>query len=113
MAAKIIYSEIKPQVDSLGPDHVFVAFTGPFTGTRVPSSSRNHVAALSPQTGIFGESNVGGSWGVHFKNTGYDGLVITGQADHPVYLRINEMKGWKSEMPGPSGVRIPTGPPNG
>jgi aldehyde:ferredoxin oxidoreductase len=90
MAAKILYSEVKPQVDPLGPDNVFVAFTGPFTGTRVPSSSRNHVAALSPQTGIFGESNVGGSWGVHFKNTGHDGLVITGRADHPVYLWIND-----------------------
>jgi aldehyde:ferredoxin oxidoreductase len=90
MAAKILYSEVKPQVDPLGPDNVFVAFTGPFTSTRVPSSSRNHVAALSPQTGIFGESNVGGSWGVHFKNTGHDGLVITGRADHPVYLWIND-----------------------
>ena len=48
MAAKILYSEVNPQVDPLGPDNVFLAFTGPFTGTRVPSSSRHHVAALSP-----------------------------------------------------------------
>jgi aldehyde:ferredoxin oxidoreductase len=90
MAAEIVYSEVKPPMDPLGPENVFVAFTGPFTGTRVPSSSRHHVAALSPQTGIFGESNVGGSWGVHFKSTGYDGLVITGRSDQPVYLWISD-----------------------
>ena len=90
MAAEIVYSEVKPPMDPLGPENVFVAFTGPFTGTRVPSSSRHHVAALSPQTGIFGESNVGGSWGVHFKSTGYDGLVITGRSDQPVYVWISD-----------------------
>ena len=90
MAAEIVYSEVKPPMDPLGPENVFVAFTGPFTGTRVPSASRHHVAAQSPQTGIFGESNVGGSWGVHFKNTGYDGLVITGRSDHPIYLWISD-----------------------
>ena len=37
-----------------------------------------------------GESNVGGSWAVHFKKTGYDGIVVTGKADAPVYLWIHD-----------------------
>jgi aldehyde:ferredoxin oxidoreductase len=90
IAAKILYEETTPETDPLGPENVLMAFTGPFTGTRVPSSSRHHVVARSPLTGLFGESNVGGSWGVHFKKTGYDGIVIRGQADQPVYLWIHE-----------------------
>ncbi len=89
-AAKILYEETTPETDPLGPENVLMAFTGPFTGTRVPSSSRHHVVARSPLTGLFGESNVGGSWGVHFKKAGYDGIVIRGQADQPVYLWIHE-----------------------
>ena len=89
-AAKILYEETTPETDPLGPDNVLMAFTGPFTGTRVPSSSRHHVVARSPLTGLFGESNVGGSWGVHFKKTGFDGIVIRGKADQPVYLWIHE-----------------------
>jgi len=89
-AAKILYEETTPETDPLGPENVLLAFTGPFTGTRVPSSSRHHVVARSPLTGLFGESNVGGSWGVHFKKTGYDGIVIRGKADQPVFLWIHE-----------------------
>ena len=86
MAARILYDETDARTDPLGPENVLAAFTGPFTGTRVPSTSRHHIMARSPLTGILGESNVGGSWSVHFKKCGYDGLVITGKAEAPVYL---------------------------
>ena len=92
MAARIVFDETTPETDPLGPENVLVAFSGPFTGTAVPSSSRHHVAARSPQTGIFGESNVGGSWGVKLKKAGFDGIVVTGKADTPVYLWINNGK---------------------
>jgi aldehyde:ferredoxin oxidoreductase len=90
LAAKILYEETTPDTDPLRPESVLVAFTGPFTGTRVPASSRHHVVARSPQTGLFGESGVGGSWGVHFKKTGFDGIAVTGKAGHPVYLWIHD-----------------------
>jgi aldehyde:ferredoxin oxidoreductase len=90
IGARILYDETDASTDPLGPANLLAAFTGPFTGTRVPSTSRHHVMARSPLTGIFGESNVGGSWSVHFKKCGYDGLVVTGKADAPVYLWIND-----------------------
>jgi aldehyde:ferredoxin oxidoreductase len=90
IASKIVYDRTSPGIDPLGPGNVLAAFTGPFTGTRVPSSSRHHYVALSPQTGILGESNVGGSWGVQLKKAGFDGVVVTGKADTPVYLWIND-----------------------
>ncbi|MBU0944882.1 MAG: aldehyde ferredoxin oxidoreductase family protein [Proteobacteria bacterium] len=90
LCARILYDETGPDIDPLGVENVLVAFTGPFTDTRVPSTSRHHIMACSPLTGVLGESSVGGSWGVHFKRTGHDGLVITGKSVSPVYIWIHD-----------------------
>jgi aldehyde:ferredoxin oxidoreductase len=90
--AKILYEETGSKTDPLSPDNVLVAMTGPYSGTGVPSSSRHHVVARSPLTGLFGESNVGGSWAVHCKRAGFDGVVVKGKADGPVYLWVQNGK---------------------
>ncbi|MCB2190805.1 MAG: aldehyde ferredoxin oxidoreductase family protein [Deltaproteobacteria bacterium] len=92
VAAKLLYDETTADTEPLSPDNVFIAMTGPFTGTRVPSAGRHHIVARSPLTGIFGEANVGGSWGVMLKKAGYDGVVVTGKADKPVYVAISDDK---------------------
>ncbi|MFZ5590834.1 MAG: aldehyde ferredoxin oxidoreductase family protein [Bacillota bacterium] len=78
------------QTDPLGENNVLGFFTGPLTGTVVPSSGRHSVVGKSPLTGIWGEASVGGSWGRELKRAGYDGIVLLGKADSPVYLWINE-----------------------
>lgn len=90
LGARLLYDETTADTDPLGPENILAAMTGPFTDSRVPSSSRHHVMGRSPLTGLLGESNVGGSWGVHFKRTGFDGIVVTGKADTPVYLWIHD-----------------------
>jgi aldehyde:ferredoxin oxidoreductase len=90
--AKILYEETGPETDPLSPENLLMAVTGPYTGTGVPTSGRHHVVARSPLTGLFGESNVGGSWAVHFKRAGFDGIVIKGKAESPVYLWIQNGK---------------------
>ncbi len=42
-----------------------------------------------PLTNGFGESEVGGFWGVELKKAGYDDIVITGKAKKPIYLWIH------------------------
>jgi aldehyde:ferredoxin oxidoreductase len=66
--------------------------TGPFTGTAVPLSGRHAVVSRSPLTGIFGESDVGGTWGAHLKKAGFDGIIIVGQSEKPVYLWVHDGK---------------------
>ncbi|MFC1866796.1 aldehyde ferredoxin oxidoreductase family protein [Thermodesulfobacteriota bacterium] len=90
IGAKMLYEETTAETDPLGPDNMILAFTGPFTGTMVPSASRHHLVARSPLTGLFGESNVGGSWGIHLKKAGFDGIVVRGRSDEPVYLWIHD-----------------------
>jgi aldehyde:ferredoxin oxidoreductase len=89
IATKIVFAETHPETDPLGSENVLATFTGPFTGTRVPSSSRHHYVARSPQTGILGESSVGGDWGAQLKQAGFDGVVVTGKAESPTYLWIH------------------------
>lgn len=90
--AKILYEETSPQTGPLSPENLLIAMTGPYTGTGVPTSGRHHVVARSPLTGLFGESNVGGSWAIHLKRAGFDGIVIKGKSESPVYIWIQDGK---------------------
>ncbi len=90
LAARILYDETSASTDPLGSENFLIFMTGPLTGTKVPTSGRHAVVAKSPLTGIWGESDAGGSWGVALKSAGYDGLIITGQASRPVYLWVHD-----------------------
>jgi len=59
-------------------------------GTTMPSAGRYSVCSLSPLTGLWGEANSGGFFGPELRFAGYDGLLITGCADRPVWLSIVE-----------------------
>jgi aldehyde:ferredoxin oxidoreductase len=89
LAARILYDETDVAIDPLGPDNRLIFMTGPLTGTRVPTSSRHAVVARSPLTGIYGESDSGGSWGVALKAAGFDGVIFEGQSPEPVYLLVH------------------------
>jgi aldehyde:ferredoxin oxidoreductase len=90
LAARLIYDLVDEHTDPLGPKNPLVFMTGPLVGTAVPSAGRCSVCALSPLTGIWGESNTGGFIGPELRFSGYDGIVITGQAEDPVWLAIVE-----------------------
>jgi len=66
--------------------------TGPLTGTPVVLSGRHGIAGRSPLTGFWGESSVGGHWGREFRRTGYDGMILLGRAEKPVYLLLRDEK---------------------
>lgn len=85
---KYLYDKIGKDTDPLSADNVLMLMTGPFCGSTVPTSGRWVVCAKSPYTGIWGESNCGGFLGPELKKAGYDGIVISGATDSPVYLNI-------------------------
>ncbi len=64
--------------------------TGPVNGTMIPAASRSTACAKSPLTGSFFHSIFGGYWGPELKFAGYDGLIVEGKADKPVYLWIDD-----------------------
>lgn len=93
LAARILNNFLKPGIDPLEPENPIALMTGPFTGTPVPSSARYALCALSPLTGIWGESTSGGTFPISLKRAGYDGLIVTGKADKPVFLHVNDGEG--------------------
>jgi len=90
LAARYFYDLSDPKSDALSSENPIVIMTGPLCGTLAPTASRTCLVSKSPATGTIFESNVGGAFGPELKFAGYDGIVITGQADRPVYLRIED-----------------------
>lgn len=90
LAARYIYDLTDSGTDPLGPENPLVFMTGPLVGTRAPSCGRYVICARSPQTGLWGESNVGGFVGPHLRFAGYDGILFSGQASKPVYLVVQD-----------------------
>lgn len=90
LIAHYLLQELEPGTDPLGPDNLLVFATGVVTGAPVGGSGRSAVGARSPLTGGFGEGDVGGFWGVELKRAGWDAIIITGQAEKPVYLWVKD-----------------------
>jgi aldehyde:ferredoxin oxidoreductase len=88
--ARLFYDVIKnnPQADPLSPDNPLIFGCGPAVGTTFPCATRFTVTAKSPLTGIFGDSNAGGYFGLNMKQAGYDHIIITGKSPEPVALLI-------------------------
>lgn len=91
LAAKILCDRLIDrweQVDPLGPDNVLLFLPGPLTGFY--PGGRVCVSGKSPQSnGVVG-STVGGEFGVDLRCAGYDGVIVTGQAEKPVYVFIKD-----------------------
>jgi aldehyde:ferredoxin oxidoreductase len=76
-------------VDPLAPENPLVVSTSPANGTSIPTSARFHANFKSPLTGGIGSTNSGGRWGVEFKRTGHDAMVVTGRSPDPVVLFVD------------------------
>ena len=92
LAARILYSSLTRELDPLSPEAPLLFMMGPMTGTSGPTTGRFVVCGKGPATGLWAESNMGGFWGPELRSAGYDGLWITGKAEQPVYLWLNDNK---------------------
>jgi aldehyde:ferredoxin oxidoreductase len=92
LATKIFMDEVDPKVDPFSPDNKLIFMTGPLTGTFASSGGRYEVVTKAPLTGTIGASNSGGHFGPELKFAGYDGIIIEGESDTPVYIYINDDK---------------------
>ena len=88
LATKYLFEEVPADIDPMGPDNKLIFMTGPLTGTSSASASRYSVVAKSPLTGLWGHGNSGGSFGPAMKRAGFDGFIIEGCSEIPVYLEI-------------------------
>jgi aldehyde:ferredoxin oxidoreductase len=90
IAARIYFEEVSPEIDSLQPDNKLIFFTGPLTGTIVPSTGKFECVTKSPLTNRYVCSNASGFVGPELKKAGYDGLLIEGEAKELTYIWIED-----------------------
>jgi len=91
-AIKILWDELRAGTAPLSPENILVFMAGPLTGLPVPSSGKLVVAAKSPLTSGYGDGNLGSRAAVMLRRAGYDGIIIKGASDKPVYLYIENEK---------------------
>ncbi|MEA3266841.1 MAG: aldehyde ferredoxin oxidoreductase N-terminal domain-containing protein, partial [Candidatus Fermentibacteria bacterium] len=91
MAARIAWDEIPPGTGAFDPSSPLIILTGPLSGTAAPFSGRTTVSGISAQgypVEWYSRSSFGGHWGPELKYAGFDGIIITGRAASPVFLKI-------------------------
>lgn len=77
-----------PGTEPLAPESVLALMTGVTTGAPISGQSRINATARSPQSGAIGDSQGGGFFPAELKFSGFDGIIITGKSENPVYLSI-------------------------
>jgi aldehyde:ferredoxin oxidoreductase len=90
--AKLVWDNLKKhdfKIDPLGPENLLVVAPGPLTGVYLPSSGKNSFVAISPATGLYGDSSMGGGFGIELRQTGTDILSVTGKAPELSVLFID------------------------
>ncbi len=92
IAAKIYWDEVSPHIKAFDPENRLIFVTGPLAGIPRLAGSRWQICGKSPATTPehFCYSNLGGSWGAHLKFAGYDGIVIQGKSEKPVYIFLHD-----------------------
>jgi len=100
--AKLVWDNLRRhdfKIDPLGVENLLVIAPGPLTGVYLPASGKTSFVAISPATGLYGDSSIGGSFGVELRQTGVDVLSITGRAQQLSIIFVDNDKTMVISMP--------------
>ncbi|MCP5097620.1 MAG: aldehyde ferredoxin oxidoreductase family protein, partial [Chloroflexi bacterium] len=88
LGARLLWDLVGPEVKPLSPENALIFTTGPITASASQTSNRFNVSTKSPLTDTILHANSGGWWGMQFKRTGYDALIVRGKAETPTMIEI-------------------------
>ena len=103
LGIKLLWDRLKkPGINALSPETPLMFMPGPLSGFPIPYAARCEVVTKSPLTSPINSkypnastisyASVGGFFGPEIKFAGYDGIIVTGKADSPVYIAIEDDK---------------------
>ncbi|MFC1815242.1 aldehyde ferredoxin oxidoreductase family protein [Thermodesulfobacteriota bacterium] len=84
---KILFDRVPAGTDPLSPENIIMWMTGPLNGTSF-HGQKTYVIFKSPLTGNLGFAKHGGGMAWELKFAGWDGVIVTGRAENPVYIHI-------------------------
>jgi aldehyde:ferredoxin oxidoreductase len=90
LAAWLLHHECPRGVDPLAPENPLAFVFSPLVGTPLTTSAKFAVAAKSPLTDRFCDALSSSRFAIEGKKTGFDALLITGRADTPSILLIDD-----------------------
>src|SRR5215467_12572451 len=90
LGAKILYEEVGPKVHWDHPDNRLILATGPLAGLPVWGTGGLSVITRGAQTDGATSTQANGFFGAALKYSGYDAIVVQGQAKALSYLYIND-----------------------
>ncbi|MGD0643821.1 MAG: aldehyde ferredoxin oxidoreductase family protein [Candidatus Bathyarchaeia archaeon] len=91
LGMKLWLANSKAGVDAFDPENPLVLSIGPVSGTMFPTGGNGHAfISKSPATNGVGEAVSHGTFGAELKRAGYDAVILTGKAERPVYLWIDD-----------------------
>jgi aldehyde:ferredoxin oxidoreductase len=90
LAARYFWERGNFQADPLSAEAMLIFMNGPFAGLKLSGASRSSVAGRSPLTGNWGDSSCGGYFAPELRYAGFDGIVLTGKAEKPSLLVIED-----------------------
>ena len=88
-----LYKMVPPGIRATDPENPLIFMNGPLTGLNLPGATNMTLSTKNFDTEFtVGRSHTHGNFGRLLKFAGYDGLIVTGKSDKPVYLWINNDK---------------------
>lgn len=90
LATRLLLHYSRAGISPLSPDNPIVFASGGLAGTIVPASAKHAVATKSPLTGLVGDAISSSYWSLSLKRTGFDAIVVTGAAESPTYLFVDD-----------------------
>ncbi|MFC1992411.1 aldehyde ferredoxin oxidoreductase family protein [Chloroflexota bacterium] len=89
----LLYNRCSPGTSALDPENPMIFLTGPLTATRAPGATNLTLTTKNADTDFTaGRSHTHGFFGPNLKFAGYDGLIVTGRSEKPVFLWIHDDK---------------------
>ena len=92
IATRLYWENVPATAKAFDPENHLIFMTGPITATGAQGASRFSIIGKSPMLMPEGfcYGNMGGYWGASLKRAGFDGLMVSGKAERPVYLFISD-----------------------
>ncbi|MBI2909040.1 MAG: hypothetical protein HYX92_15460 [Chloroflexi bacterium] len=91
LGLRLLYDMLPPGYMAADPENPLVFITGPLTGLDLPGNNNVTLVTKNFNTGFtVGRSHSHGIFGINMKKAGYDGMVITGKSEKPVYVCVRD-----------------------
>ena len=93
LGLRYLYDMVPPGINVTDAGNPLIFMNGPLTGLQLPGATNITLATKNFNTGFtVGRSHTHGTFAILLKAAGYDGVIVTGKSDKPVYLWIHNGK---------------------